>query len=184
VSRARSGKCGNPLIRATDGEPSRFLPVCAACMKLITSNVQQHSPRRLDRAATALIVSGAIALLAGCASEPESHIVSAPPPPAPTTSAVVTTVPAPTTVAVPVANAAPGTVVVMQAPPAPPPPEAMPPRPSTSHIWIPGYWTYRNNQYAWMAGRWEVPPRSGAVWVAPRWEQDRGAYRFYEGYWN
>jgi hypothetical protein len=88
----------------------------------------------------------------------------------------------PTAVALP-ANVPAGTVVVMQAPPTPPQ-EAVPARPSTSHEWIPGYWTWRNNAYAWMAGHWEVPPRSGSVWVAPRWEREGNSYRFYEGYWR
>ena len=91
----------------------------------------------------------------------------------------------PTAVAVPVANAAPGTaVVVMQAPPPAPPPEAVTARPSSDHVWIPGYYTWRNNRYEWMAGHWEVPPYASAKWMTPRWQTESGAYRFYEGYWN
>ena len=36
----------------------------------------------------------------------------------------------------------------------------------------------------WIAGHWQLPPNSSAVWVAPRWEQQGNAYRFTEGYWN
>ena len=57
-------------------------------------------------------------------------------------------------------------------------------QPSPKHVWIAGYWTYRDNHYVWIAGRWELPPRDGAVWVAPRWQQEGNAYRYYEGYWN
>ncbi len=69
--------------------------------------------------------------------------------------------------------------VVVQAPPAPQP-EAVPERPSTRHVWIPGYWTWQNSRYAWMAGHWEVPPFTGAVWVAPRYH----GRNYYRGHWR
>jgi hypothetical protein len=136
-------------------------------------------------------ICGVLGLLAGCASEPESHLVTAPPPAAPTTTqTVVVTQPQQVVVAQPqqvvttIAVPSNGTsYVVMQAPPAPQP-EAVPARPSSQHVWINGYWTWQNNRYAWMAGHWEVPPSSNAVWVNPRVESDGGAYRFYEGHWN
>ncbi|HEY8993810.1 MAG TPA: YXWGXW repeat-containing protein [Lacunisphaera sp.] len=120
----------------------------------------------------ATIIAGA-ALLAGCESTPESHVVSAPPPSAPGT--VVVAQPQPTQ---------PSQVVVVQAPPAVQQ-EAVTARPSSDHVWIAGYWTWRDNRYEWIAGRWEVPPHSSATWIAPRWERlSDGTYRFYEGYWN
>lgn len=136
-----------------------------------------------------ILLCSALALLGGCASEPDSHLVTAPPPPAPGTApapqpqVVVVTQPQAQAVVVanqPVANS----YVVMQAPPAPQPPEAIPAQPSYQHVWVAGYWTWQNNRYAWMAGHWEVPPHSGAKWVNPRWEPESGAFRFYEGYWN
>lgn len=129
------------------------------------------------------MICGAVAFFAGCASEPESHVVSAPPPAAPTATVMVNTAPAPSAVVTATPTGTPGVVMISQAPPAPQP-EAVTARPSSSHVWVPGYWTWRNNRYEWMAGHWEVPPRSGATWVAPRWETESGAYRFYEGYWN
>jgi hypothetical protein len=57
-------------------------------------------------------------------------------------------------------------------------------QPSSAHTWVPGYWTWRANQYQWVAGHWEVPPYASAKWVAPRWQAESGAVRFYEGYWN
>ena len=135
-----------------------------------------------------VILCSALAFLGGCASEPESHLVTAPPPPAPGTApapaqvVVVTQQPqqAVAVVATPTVNS----YVVMQAPPAPQPPEAIPERPSSQHVWVAGYWTWQNNRYAWMAGHWEVPPYSNAKWTNPRWEPEGGAFRFYEGYWN
>ena len=133
-----------------------------------------------------LAVCGAIGL-AGCASEPSSVVVSAPPPPPPGSvpSATVYSTPAPaqpTAVAVP-SPVGGSSIVVMQAPPAAQQ-EVPSPRPSSTHVWVPGYWTWRNNQYQWMAGHWEAPPRSGAVWVPPRWQPEGSSWRFYEGYWD
>ena len=144
-----------------------------------------------------LALCGCLVLLAGCVTEPESHIVSAPPPPTPTkqittttttSSAPVAVQTAPvyvsnagytTTQAVPVAS----TVVITQAPPQLQQ-EVILAQPTTRHIWLPGYWTWQNDRYEWMAGHWELPPASATVWVAPRWEQQGNAYKFTEGYWN
>ncbi len=138
-----------------------------------------------------------LGFLAGCSSEPDSHVVSAPPPPAPTRS-VTTTTTTSTPVAAPApavivgntayvstapANPVVSTTVVTQAPPALQQ-EVVLAQPSTRHVWLAGYWTWRDNQYEWMAGHWELPPNSGSAWVAPRWEQEGNAYRFHEGYWN
>src|SRR4051812_21192922 len=133
---------------------------------------------RASRPRTLFIAGcGALVLLAGCASEPDSHIVSAPPPAAPTRTIVTTTTtatPAPIVVAntYPAANAAPvvSTIVVTQAPPTMQQ-EVVLAQPSSQHVWIAGYWTWRNERYEWMSGHWELPPSSGAVWNAPRWEQ-------------
>lgn len=139
---------------------------------------------------------GAVGLLAGCATEPVSHVVSAPPPPAPTaTQQVIVTQqpqqvivtqqqPQPQQVVMAVApNGATTSYVVLQAPPAPQPPQAIPMQPSSQHTWIAGYWTWQNNRYEWMAGRWEVPPFAGARWENPRTVNEGGAFRFYEGRW-
>ena len=133
-----------------------------------------------------LSLSAIALLLAGCGSYPESNVVSAPPP-APPTQQVVVTQPQATSpqavsgTAVPTAN---GTVVVMQAPPAPQQ-EQVVARPSSEHVWVPGYWTWRNNRYEWRSGHWAVPPSTGAVWVSPKWERlSDGSYRFTEGYWR
>jgi hypothetical protein len=136
-------------------------------------------------------VLGAIALATGCSSGPDSHVVSAPPPASPTvvqTPTVVTTTtqqttPATQTTYVAPANSPANTIYVTQAPPAMQQ-EVVLARPSSSHVWVPGYWTWRNDRYEWMAGHWEIPPRANATWVAPRWEREGNAYRFYEGYWD
>jgi hypothetical protein len=153
-------------------------------LHLVTSVV--HGGGRLwSRAwlAYTFIFGVALVLLGGCDTEPESHVVSAPPPPAPGTvpaTTVVTTTPAPAQVS---PSPSTNTVVVTQAPPALQA-EVVQAQPSPEYKWVPGYWTWRDGRYEWMAGHWEIPPRSDAVWVAPHWNAEAGGYRFYEGYWN
>lgn len=136
-----------------------------------------------------LVCTGA-ALLTGCGSYPEEHVVSAPPPAVvtqPTTQQVVVSQPgvaATVVTATPLAN---GTIIVTQAPPVAQQAvvEARPARPSSSHVWIDGYWTWRNSRYEWIGAHWQEAPYSNARWVSPRWEQrSDGNYTFYEGYWN
>jgi len=138
----------------------------------------------------AMIVCGTVALIGACESEPESHVVSAPPPPQPSvvvaaspvvvTSQTTTTTPAGQTVTTQTQPV--NTVFVSQAPPAFQA-EVVVARPSSDYLWVPGYWTWKDNRYEWMAGHWEIPPHSNSVWVAPHWEPEAGGYRFYEGYW-
>lgn len=160
-------------------------------MKTISLSLENNRPAWL------LWLAGA-GLMAGCASEPVSHVVSAPPPPppapvtattayvtpgAPGTTTTQTTQTTPTGTVVTTQSQPTGTIIVTQAPPALQA-EVVMAQPSSSHVWVAGYWTWRNNQYQWMAGHWAVPPYAGAKWVAPRWQTENGAYRFYEGSWN
>jgi hypothetical protein len=68
------------------------------------------------------------------------------------------------------------------------PPRAMvehrPVRPGPNYVWINGYHRWDGNAYRWEGGRWEMPPRHHAVWVAPRWEHRHGGYVFVEGRWR
>ena len=56
--------------------------------------------------------------------------------------------------------------------------------PSHDHVWVGGYHRWDGHAYVWTAGRWEVPPRPHAVWIAPRWEHRNGGYVFIEGRWK
>lgn len=70
---------------------------------------------------------------------------------------------------------------------APPPPiraEVIGVAPGPGYIWINGYWGWRGSRYVWVPGYYARPPHPHAVWVAPRWEHDRGRYRFREGHWR
>lgn len=185
------------ILYADYGE--RPISARAATEYIHAMNPSAHPPGRLASIPSffplTAVLCGTLAVFAGCASDPVSHVVSAPPPATPAASPAVTTTTTTTAPAAPstiivgntayVAAAAPAvsTIVVTQAPPAMQT-EVVLAQPSTRHVWIPGFWTWRNARYEWMAGHWELPPSQSSVWVAPRWELSGNAYRFYEGYWN
>jgi len=58
--------------------------------------------------------------------------------------------------------------------PIPPPParvEAIPPKPSAKGaVWVDGEWSYRRGRWAWVLGRWVVPPPDAAFspWTVVR----------------
>jgi hypothetical protein len=172
--------------RATVGNSPRKHLSVTRVMNTIFSGLASFATRAAPRARAFALLSG-LALFAGCSSEPDSHVVSAPPPLAPSsvvsqpvtvTTQSTTTGPVTTTQTQPV-----NTIVVTQAPPALQS-EVVLARPSPDYVWVAGYWTWRDNRYEWMAGQWVIPPHSNSAWVAPHWEPENGGYRFYEGYWN
>jgi len=57
-------------------------------------------------------------------------------------------------------------------------------RPSRDHVWIRGYWVWREGRHVWINGRWERPPHPHAVWIEPRWERRDRGYVFIEGFWR
>lgn len=57
-------------------------------------------------------------------------------------------------------------------------------RPSAQHIWVAAHWRWQEGRYAWIAGRWELPPRANVVWVEPRWEKRANGYVLVGGYWQ
>ena len=81
-----------------------------------------------------------------------------------------------------VADAA--TVIVGVAPPPPVSTVVVGVAPGPGHVWTPGYHRWNGRAYVWMPGRWVIPPRRGAVWVAPHWRQTPGGYTFVAGHWR
>jgi|SRR5450755_812735 hypothetical protein len=57
-------------------------------------------------------------------------------------------------------------------------------RPGPNYVWIGGYHRWDGNAYVWVPGRWEVPPRPHARWVAHRWVHKHGNWVFVEGRWR
>ena len=78
---------------------------------------------------------------------------------------------------------APVEIVVLRAPP-PLRVEVAPPRPSSRHVWVAGYWVWETNAYVWTPGVWMAPPEPAAVWVAPRFENRAGVSISISGYWK
>ncbi|HUR56579.1 MAG TPA: hypothetical protein VM029_02640 [Opitutaceae bacterium] len=112
--------------------------------------------------------------LAGCATSP-------------TRSATVIQPPAPPGLPRPPALRIPNIIRVHHEPPAPLEPQEAPTsaQPHPEAVWVPGFYTWRENQYAWTPGTWQRPPDGRTTWVAPRVER-RGdnEYVFTEGYWR
>jgi hypothetical protein len=89
-----------------------------------------------------------------------------------------------------------GCAVYVRAPPPPmgvvfavrePPPvreEIIIERPGPEHVWIGGYWGWREREYVWVPGRWEVPPRGMRRWEAGRWYHEPRGWFFVEGHWR
>lgn len=57
-------------------------------------------------------------------------------------------------------------------------------RPSSQHVWVSGHWRWQDGRYAWIAGRWDLPPRANLSWVEPRWERKGSGYVLAGGYWQ
>jgi hypothetical protein len=73
---------------------------------------------------------------------------------------------------------------------APPPArvEAVPPRPTSTAVWLDGEWTWKRGRWAWLPGRWIEPPEGetfspwavvrgldGRLWMAPgTWRDAKG----------
>src|SRR5262245_52374058 len=56
--------------------------------------------------------------------------------------------------------------------------------PGPGYVWTDGYWDWRANNWYWVGGRWQRPPRGGAVWVSPTWRNYGGRWRMHRGYWR
>lgn len=74
-------------------------------------------------------------------------------------------------------------VVVRSQPPAPYA-ERIPRQPTRDAVWIPGYWVSQRNQWVWVSGRWEVPPRRNAHYENPQWEKKGTEFHFSIGGWR
>jgi WXXGXW repeat (2 copies) len=57
-------------------------------------------------------------------------------------------------------------------------------RPDRDSVWIAGYWDRQGDQWAWVSGRWDRPAERTQRWIAPRYQQDSGAWRYEPGHWS
>jgi WXXGXW repeat (2 copies) len=56
--------------------------------------------------------------------------------------------------------------------------------PGPGYIWIGGYHHWNGSAYAWVPGRWELPPRPHAHWVAHHYVHRHGGWVLVEGHWR
>ena|SRR5579864_9840205 len=56
--------------------------------------------------------------------------------------------------------------------------------PGPGYVWVPGYYAWERGAYVWVGGRYVLPPRPRAVWIAPHWERERRGWYFVEGHWR
>lgn len=63
----------------------------------------------------------------------------------------------------------------------PPPP---PPGPNAA-LWRPGHWNWTGTDWAWVSGRYVVPPAPTQVWTPGRWvAHPEGGYQWIPGHWR
>jgi WXXGXW repeat (2 copies) len=70
--------------------------------------------------------------------------------------------------------------------------ERRPPRPHRDSVWIGGYWDLRDDNWAWLSGRWEQPRERNVRWISPRyaregcpWYRQRDcSWRYEPGHWS
>jgi hypothetical protein len=84
------------------------------------------------------------------------------------------------------ATACGGGYVAYRVPPPPPAPVVgvVGYAPGPGYVWVSGFWDLRGGNWAWVGGRWAIPPRPRAVWVADRWERNGAHWRYYRGHWR
>jgi hypothetical protein len=97
-----------------------------------------------------------------------------------TAGCVVAVRPAPVGIAY---STGPEEVVVGEDPPAPIA-ETIGIAPGPGYFWIGGYYHWYGNRWGWVRGRYELPPRHGAVWVGPRYENRGGRRVYIRGFWR
>ncbi len=78
-------------------------------------------------------------------------------------------------------SAAPAAVRVPTAPP-PDIREAQTAPPAPNATWVPGSYTWSDNQWRWNAGRWASLPQEGATWVPGRYNTETREWT--GGYWS
>lgn len=62
--------------------------------------------------------------------------------------------------------------------------ETRPVSPGPNYVWVDGYQQWNGNAYVWVPGRWDVPPRPHARWVAHHWVHRHGGWVMVEGRWR
>jgi WXXGXW repeat (2 copies) len=58
--------------------------------------------------------------------------------------------------------------------------------PGPGYLWMPGYWSYDDFGWYWVAGAWVLPPEPELLWTPGYWEWDDygSVYLWHAGYWG
>ena len=56
--------------------------------------------------------------------------------------------------------------------------------PGPGYVWVDGFWNLNGNRWAWVNGRWAVPPHGHAHWDRDRWERHGNGWRYHRGHWQ
>ncbi|MGP0074715.1 MAG: hypothetical protein ACLPWF_22615 [Bryobacteraceae bacterium] len=56
--------------------------------------------------------------------------------------------------------------------------------PGPGYVWVDGFWNLNGSRWAWVNGRWAVPPHPRAHWDADRWERHGNGWRYHHGHWR
>jgi len=56
--------------------------------------------------------------------------------------------------------------------------------PAADHVWVQGYWVWRDNDYQWVPGHWDKPPHSRAQWMPGHWKHTRHGHYWVPGHWR
>jgi hypothetical protein len=67
--------------------------------------------------------------------------------------------------------------------PAPRPATIAGPRPSNTHIWIPGEWQREDGDWKWQLGGWRRPPFRNAGWMSGHWRFEGDKWHWTAGHW-
>jgi hypothetical protein len=62
--------------------------------------------------------------------------------------------------------------------------EHRPAAPGPRYVWLGGYHRWDGRGYVWVPGRWELPPREHAHWIAPKWTHRGEGWVLVEGHWR
>ena len=61
--------------------------------------------------------------------------------------------------------------------------EVRPHSPGLGYVWVPGYWNWTGERYAWVGGRYAIPPR-GRYWAPEHYRRHHHHWDYYEGHWR
>ena len=73
---------------------------------------------------------------------------------------------------------------LVRVPPPAPVYERRSPPPDGRYVWIPGYHRWDGRAYVWTGGKYVLPPRPHAVWIAGRWDPRPGGWIWVPGHWR